>query len=331
MSLRRIKHMFLRLSAEEKVIGIGGLLVIIGTFMPWFYIVLLDQSMVYNGFSGDLGIIGFVIFILVLLALLNLIAEHLHIRLPQFGYTKEQVLFFLMGQSAFLILLAIATYTKKSLDYTSAELRFGIYFVLVGAFLGAFAAFAQIQKLKKKEVTEFFEHDEEESTVETKSAAADTSLEEEPEEEEEERALFEEPEPAEGTEHVEGVADAESVESEPEPEEEIKEDIPLSDTEQTGEAIEDDIEAEVEEIIKEEVEEDEEDEIDQGKYFSREAGINSEADKEIDDFGEDEPNEVRRSPDSSEANEVRRTPDSSGANEADKKTPGLSMNFYEDQ
>ncbi len=307
MSLRRIKHMFLRLSPEEKVIGIGGILVIIGSFMPWFYegnIVSPDQSTIYNGFGGDLGIIGFIIFILVLLAMLNLIGEHLHIKLPQFGYSKEQVLFFLMGQSAFLVLLSIATYTKISLGYHTAELRFGIYFVLVGSFLGAFAAFAQIQKLKKKDVEKFFGH-EEDSHVETKSVASDMPLEEEPEQEDEQQ-LFEEPEP---------VADAEPVESEPEEEEKITED---------------EVEDEVEEIIREKVAEDEEEEGSQGKYFSREAGINGEADAEIDDF-EEKPDVVTQSAATDVSTEDGDEEPEKPEDEDDKKSPGISMNFYEDQ
>ena len=163
MSLRRIKHMFLRLSPEEKVIGAGGLCILIGSFMPWYSVIMSfdKRNVTENGFGGDLGVIGFVIFLMAILAILVLIGEYLHIRLPQLGYSKEQVLFFLMGQNAFLVLLTIAVYTKRSLQFTDAELRFGIYLALIGAFMGAFAAFSQIQKLKRKEVEELFEHEEE--------------------------------------------------------------------------------------------------------------------------------------------------------------------------
>lgn len=164
MNLRRIKHTLLRLSAEEKIIGVGSLLIIVGAFMPWHSIVMSfdKKSITQTGFGGDLGVIGFVIFIMAILTLLSLVGDHMHIKLPQFGYSKEQVLFFLMGQNAFLVLLTIAIYTKRSLDFTEAELRFGIYLALIGAFLGAFAAFAQIQKTKKKEVQEFFGQEDEE-------------------------------------------------------------------------------------------------------------------------------------------------------------------------
>ena len=163
MSLRRIKHMFLRLSPEEKIIGSGAICILIGSFMPWYSMIMSfdKRNVTENGFGGDLGVIGFVIFLMAILAVLVLIGEYLHIRLPQLGYSKEQVLFFLMGEDAFLVLLTIGVYTKRSLQFTDAGLRFGIYLALIGAFAGAFATFSQMQKLKRKEIEEFFEHEEE--------------------------------------------------------------------------------------------------------------------------------------------------------------------------
>jgi len=153
--------MLFRLSGEEKAIGIGGLAVVLGVFMPWYTVVMnFDKEVTESGFSGDLGILGFVVFLLMLLVLGFLMGDHLHFRLPRFGLKKENILLFLSGESAFLLLLALAIFTKRSLDFTNAELRFGLYMALIGAVLSAFAAFAQIQKLQKKETKEFFEHEE---------------------------------------------------------------------------------------------------------------------------------------------------------------------------
>ncbi len=174
MKLRRVKHMFLRLSSEEKVTLIGGLLVLFGSFLPWYEVNLKveSQQVIQNAFSGDLGVIGFVIFLVTLLALLYLTGEHMGFNLPSFGYAKEKVILFLMGQSSFLLLLAVAVYTKRSLDFTDAELRFGLYLSLIGAVLATLSIFAFTQRLKKKEVETFFNKEEDEET--------------EPEEEEEE-------------------------------------------------------------------------------------------------------------------------------------------------
>jgi hypothetical protein len=164
MSLRGIKHAFLRLSAEEKVVSLGILIVLIGAFLPWYSVIYnFDRkSVTESGFSGDIGVIGFVVFILALLAGLALLGDALRFRLPDFGFKKEKIVLFLMGENAFLILLALTIYTKRSLEFTSAELRFGLYMALLGAIIGAFAAFAQAQKLAKKEVREFFGQDEDE-------------------------------------------------------------------------------------------------------------------------------------------------------------------------
>lgn len=162
MNLRRIKHTLLRLAAEEKVIGIGSLIMLVGTFLPWYSVVMNfdNKSLTETGFSGDLGVVGFVIFLMSLISLIVLVGENLHLPLPQFGYKREQILFFFLGQSFFLTLLTMAIYTKRSLEFTEAGLRFGVYIVLLGAFFGALSAFALIQKKKKKEVQEFFAHEQ---------------------------------------------------------------------------------------------------------------------------------------------------------------------------
>ena len=163
MNFRRIKHMLLRLSPEDKLAGVGAIIVLISCFLPWFSIVFssAEKSTAVSGFAGDLGVIGFVVFLLTAMAITFLTAEHLNLRIPSFGFKKEQIVLFLIGESAFLLLLTIAVYTKRSFEYTNAELRFGLYAALIGAFVGAFSAFAQTQKNQKKETEAFFEHPEE--------------------------------------------------------------------------------------------------------------------------------------------------------------------------
>lgn len=332
MSLRRIKHTFLRLTPEEKVSGLGALLVLVGIFLPWYSVVLNfdKKSITESGLSGDLGVLGFVVLLMVILALLVLVGEHLHIRLPQLGYTREQILFFLMGQSAFLILLAIAVYTKRSLEFTDAELRFGIYLALIGALLGAFAIFAQIQKFKKKEVHEFFEHDEEieketekeiEEHVNEKieeengTAGEESESKSEPEPEpEEDQMLFEQE--TETAVVKETMSEPEpEVEEEPE-EEKIPEDEMIEEIEEVPQAEEEEEEEEEEpeaeeEETEEKKEEEEEEKPDlQGDYFMREAGVEEES----------EPEEKPEVEEESEEKE-----------DEEKKDEDMSMGFYEDQ
>ena len=117
MNFRRIKHMLLRLSPEEKLAGIGAIVVLISTFLPWFSIVFssAERGTTVSGFSGDLGVIGFVVFLLTAMAITFLMAEHLNFRIPHFGFKKDQIVLFLMGESAFLLLLTIAIYTKHNM------------------------------------------------------------------------------------------------------------------------------------------------------------------------------------------------------------------------
>ncbi len=169
MNLRRIKHTLLRLSPEEKVIGIGSIAIACSVFMPWYQITMnFDGSNeITNGLGGDLGVIGFVIFLMSLMSLVSLVGENMHLPLPQFGYKREQIVFFFLGQSAFLSLLTMAVYTKRSLEFTEAGLRFGMWTALLGSFFGAMAAFALLQKTRKGDVVEYFEDDRDEVEPET--------------------------------------------------------------------------------------------------------------------------------------------------------------------
>ena len=155
--------MLLRLSPEERMVGIGAILVLISAFLPWYSVVFSfnEESITESGFTGDLGVVGFVIFLLTIMGLVFLIGEHLNFKLPKFGFKKENIILFLTGESAFLLLMIIAIYTKRSFEYTNAELRFGLYLALIGAFISTFATFAQIQKKQKKDVESFFSHSEE--------------------------------------------------------------------------------------------------------------------------------------------------------------------------
>ncbi len=161
MNLRRIKHTLLRMSAEEKVISIGSILILVSTFMPWYEIVhSYKENKIFTGLSGDLGIIGFVILLMSLFSLLIIMAENLHLPFANFGYKKEHILLFLSGESFIFSLLATAIHTKNSFGYSDANLRFGIYLVLIASLFGALSAFSMIQKNRKEEVEDFFNHEE---------------------------------------------------------------------------------------------------------------------------------------------------------------------------
>lgn len=150
MNFRRLKHTLLRLSLEEKVIGIGTILMMIFCFFPWYTTTsIVDKTTSTEfGLSGDLGVIGFVIFLMSFLGLLAMVSENLHLPFPKFGHKRENIVFFFTGQATFLTLLTLAVYTKRSLDFTNADIRFGLYATLAIGFFSALAAFRLIQKTK---------------------------------------------------------------------------------------------------------------------------------------------------------------------------------------
>lgn len=249
MSLRRIKHTLLRMSAEEKVIGIGSLAIVIGTLLPWYTVVMSfdKKTLTETGFSGDLGVIGFIIFLMAIITGTVLVAENMHLPLPQFGYKREQILFFFLGQSFFLTLITMAIYTKRGLEFTDASLRFGIYTVMIASFFGALSAFALMQKGKKQETEAFFSHEEDDSE-------AGQELEEKPEKPKKStsrEAVAEEPA---------GMFFEEDAPAMPEAEPEMP-------AEGFGDYVpEDDMMEDVEEVPKSDL-------SDQGEYLKRDAGL----------------------------------------------------------
>ncbi|MFH1012363.1 MAG: hypothetical protein V1760_01310 [Candidatus Peregrinibacteria bacterium] len=307
---RRMKHTFIRLSTEEKVTLIGGLLILIGAFLPWYEVNLSvnNKKLTESGFSGDLGVIGFVIFLITLLGVLYLVGEHMRFRLPTFGYIKERVILFLMGQGTFLLLLTTGVYTKRSLDFTDAHIRFGLYLALIGGILATLSAYAFLQRLRKKEVEAFFGQEDETVRV--------TPLEEEAEEAEdfaEEVALNEE--------------------------EEVMEDEPLPMTDLPEEAVVTEDEAEPEEVVVEdemvaEVQVQEEP-AEQANYFAREAGLSeekpAEAEEPVEDNIQEEPEAVEEGPvEEVVVEEVVVEEVKEEKPRRKKKADSPSMNFYED-
>lgn len=152
MKLRNIKSALQRLSPEERLNGIGSLLIIIGCFLPWHTIILnyTESRSTASGFSGDMGIIGFVVFLMTLISISFLFEKNIRLKLPTFGHTREKIILFLNSESAFLLLLTSAIFTKQSLDFTNAEIRFGFYFALIGSFISTFAVYAKIRRENKE-------------------------------------------------------------------------------------------------------------------------------------------------------------------------------------
>lgn len=264
MNLRRIKHTLLRLSLEEKVISLGAIVNMVGCFLPWYTSNVIDKTLTEYGLSGDLGVVGFVIFLMSLLGLLALVSENMHLPFPKFGHKRESIVFFFMGQAAFLTLLTMAIYTKRSLDFTDADLRFGIYMVLTAAFLSALAAFSLIRKTRPKLQMEFFEPEEsnetegilensEENETEGEITEASMNFQEDKELMDEIDQAFEEKETGSR------LASTEKEESDPSPIKKTQETISIEPSEKSEEVI-----------------------PNQANYFTKEAGVGKkEEDKEV--------------------------------------------------
>lgn len=158
MILNKIKHILIRLSIEEKIIGIGSILILISSFLPWFTIKqsVLETIKSNSGLSGDLGIMGVMVFLLTIITLGYLVNTYFRIQLPDFGIEKEKLILFLMGENTFILFLTLLIYIKKSWNYLGSEIGIGIYLAIGGAAISCLSAFSQIKKNNKTKTYEFF-------------------------------------------------------------------------------------------------------------------------------------------------------------------------------
>lgn len=148
MSTSRFKHMLVRMCPEEKAIAVALATLMISQFLPWFSVQLnSNQANIENGISGSLGVIGFVILLMSLIGLLYLTSDYLNLPAPKLSYAREQVILFFSAESAFLALLCIAIYKRMSLEYTQADLRFGLYLTVASSIIAAFSSYALKQKV----------------------------------------------------------------------------------------------------------------------------------------------------------------------------------------
>lgn len=151
MSLRQFRHFISRLSNEEKVLSISAIGFMTSCFLPWYSSInnFQEATQIEYGLTGEIGIIGFICFLFGGIGMSILLSKYFNLPIPQIKGNKDKVIFLIMSQAAFLFLLALAMYSKKSLGFTNAEIRFGLYSALGFACFALFSAYAQLQKNEK--------------------------------------------------------------------------------------------------------------------------------------------------------------------------------------
>lgn len=136
MSTARIKETFVRLPRHTQMIAVGGLLLAVATFLPWY--ADLDAYKIGDEFLGITGPAKFVGVAILLLSAVSLWIFSYHLterRMPKLPVREAIVHLFVAGQSLFLLILVNSIYfdPKFGVNITLKESRFGMTMAFIAA------------------------------------------------------------------------------------------------------------------------------------------------------------------------------------------------------
>lgn len=143
MSLIRIKETFLRLSKHTKLIGLGSLILLISTLLPWYADVAFKTTEQFLGITGPTSFIGIMIILFSSFSLWLLSYRLLERRMPRLPF-REAIFHLAVGiESLFLLLLVNSIYFHPNFGYGIKESRFGMTIAFVGAIVLLVGAYFQ--------------------------------------------------------------------------------------------------------------------------------------------------------------------------------------------
>jgi hypothetical protein len=160
MSSRFLRGL-LALELEERILNAGAVIACVSVFLPWISGEWLGvEGDSYTGFGFYTSFLGIVIFFInlaiVLITLVPLLGGPVIIKKRY----REPLRLLLSSQGVVLVLAALSVLTKVTFEFSRMEVRFGIYFCLVGNLVVLFEAVLRFLSLRKAEGQELFHHPE---------------------------------------------------------------------------------------------------------------------------------------------------------------------------
>ena len=157
----KVKHLWASLDLEERILNIAAIFSLGSFFCPWLSGEWLGgDEVAYTGFSSYTSFIGTAAFLLLLtlllITLLPLCGGPILLRRKN----REVIRFILASQSTILLLSALSVLTKVTYEFSRIEIRFGIYFALIGSIIVSIYSFLRWQEDKKNNTHELFRHPE---------------------------------------------------------------------------------------------------------------------------------------------------------------------------
>jgi len=163
-----VKSSFLRslryLEIEEKILNAGSLVAALAVFVPWFGGEWFGEPAVWSGFEFYTSFVGLLIFLghafILSLTLLPLMGY------PIIKSSLREILRLIVSlECVLLTILVWSVLTNISFDRSQMQIRFGIYFTLVGSIVASLYAFLRVQQQRRRSVQELFHHPDDQSPV----------------------------------------------------------------------------------------------------------------------------------------------------------------------
>lgn len=164
---------FLALELEERILNAGALVAAVSVFLPWISGEWLGgDPKTYTGLGFYTSFLGIAILLLNLfvlaLTVVPLAGGPIIIRKRY----REVLRLLISALAAILVIATLTVLTKFTFDFSRMEVRFGIYFCLVGNLVALFEAVLRFLEQRRSAGQELFHHPEDEAPIHGKETLA---------------------------------------------------------------------------------------------------------------------------------------------------------------
>lgn len=165
----RFLRSVLSLDLEERILNTGVIVALVSLFLPWTSGEWLGGDPVtYSGFGFYTSFLGWAVFFLnvflLMLTLVPLLGGPVIVRKRY----REFLRLIISALATILVLAALSVLTKVTFEFSRMEVRFGIYFCLVGNLLALFEAFLRFFEQRRAAGQELFHHPEDQIVADRK-------------------------------------------------------------------------------------------------------------------------------------------------------------------
>ena len=162
----RLVRSILSLELEERILNAGALVALLSVFLPWISGEWLGgDAVTYTGFGFYTSFLGLAVFLLttflLLLTLVPLTGGPVLIRKRY----REIARLLISSQSSILVLAALSILTKVTFEFSRMEVRFGVYFCLVGNLVALFESLLRFLEQRRSAGQELFHHPEDHDSL----------------------------------------------------------------------------------------------------------------------------------------------------------------------